>query len=161
MNSQVLSLPSETSCGGDTFSALTKEKLTHSVRTVSGQFDSLVANTKAVSGKIDFKLVTIGMMLGWIASVSMYDMYWSFKTQKVLAETEQNPLGNWLISLDNGDIALFMTAKAMGNVFVLLIIPGIYCFRKNWGLVIAGSLAGMQLMLMLYLNFGQMIFPPC
>ena len=93
-----------------------------------------------------------------IASVSMYDVYWSFKTQFVLAETEQNPIGKWLINLDNGDIALFMTVKMMGTMFVILAIPALFFFRRRWGMSACVSVATFQLCLFCYLNFGHLLY---
>ena len=92
-----------------------------------------------------------------ITAVAAYDVYWSFKTQDILRETEQNPLGVMLIQWDGGDIALFMTCKMMGTMAVILAVPALYCFRKWWGLACGISLAVFQSLVLLYLNFGHLI----
>ena len=92
-----------------------------------------------------------------IAAVSAYDVYWSFKTQDVLQETELNPIGRWLIAADGGDIALFMTCKMLGVVAVILAIPAIYWFRVSWGLTCGVSVAVFQGLLYCYLDHGHLL----
>lgn len=89
-----------------------------------------------------------------VAVVAADDVYWSFKTQDVLAETEENPVGRWLIQMDGGDIALFMTCKMFGVLLVLLALPAIFWFRRSWGLICSISLAVFQIALFMYLNFA-------
>lgn len=111
--------------------------------------------TAAWNLKLEMKLVIVSVAL--IAAVSMYDVYWSFKVQDVLIEYEQNPIGTWLINLDNGDIALFMTVKMMGTMVVVLAIPALYYFRRSWGLICCTSVATFQVLLLCYLNFGHIL----
>jgi len=94
-----------------------------------------------------------------IAGVSAYDTYWSFKNQNTLYDAEQNPIGRWLMELDGGDVALFMTVKMLGTLIVLNAIPLVGRFRKSWCLPIAGSVATFQLLLFAYLNWGDLAFP--
>ena len=99
----------------------------------------------------------IGAMVMIIGCVSIYDVYWSFKTAEVLKETEQNPLGTWLISADGGDISLFMTCKMVGTMIVLMSIPSIYVYKKQWGMICGAAVATFQCLLMVYLNFGHLL----
>ena len=106
------------------------------------------------------QLTLLGLLVFWTGCVSMYDLYWSFKTQEVIAETEQNPVGSWLISLDGGDIALFMTAKSIGTMLVIMAIPALYRYRPKWGLTCGIAVAVFQLLLLIYLNFGHLLVTP-
>ena len=102
--------------------------------------------------------VALASCLTVIAAVSAYDTYWSFKNQDTLYDFEQNPVGRWLMELDGGDVALFMTVKMIGTLIVLNAIPLIGRFRKSWCLPIACSVATFQLLLFAYLNWGDLAF---
>ncbi len=102
--------------------------------------------------------MVIGTLTAIILVVAIDDVYWSFKTQDTLYQEEQNPIGKWLIELDGGDIALFMTAKMVGTMVVVMAIPLIYAIRRRIAQAVAGVLASFQGMLFLYLNFGD-VFP--
>ena len=99
----------------------------------------------------------LAILLTWVVGVSMYDVYWSFKTQDVLIHHEENPIGTMLIEADNGDIALFMTLKTLGNIVVLISVPLLFLYKRSWGMLIASGLAVGQLCLFLYLNWGHLI----
>ena len=103
------------------------------------------------------EILMLGSMLALITVVSMIDVYWSFKTQAILAETEQNPLGKWLIARDGGDISLFMTLKMAGTMGVILAIPAMYFFRRKWGIVAASALSLFQCGLLIYFYFGHLL----
>ncbi len=104
-----------------------------------------------------WQIYLLTAMLCWIVSVSMYDVYWSFKTQDVLIHHEENPLGVLLINADGGDIALFMTLKSLGNLVVLITVPLLYMYKRWWGLTVASGLSLGQATLMFYLNFGHLL----
>ncbi len=89
----------------------------------------------------------------------MIDVYWSFRTQEVLQQTEQNPIGRFLIDIDGGNIALFMTMKMLGTMCVILAIPAIYRFRRRWGVICATALGTFQCLLLVYFEVGHLIFP--
>lgn len=89
-----------------------------------------------------------------IAAISLYDIYWSFKTQEILYEVEQNPIGRWLIAADSGDVALFMTLKTLGTMIVLGAIPMTYWFKRWWGMTAAIAVSAFQCVLFLYITFG-------
>jgi hypothetical protein len=89
-----------------------------------------------------------------IAAVAAYDVYLSIKLQASLYAMEENPLGRWLIELDNGDVALFMTAKMIGTTVVLLLLPALYRYRRRIGMATVGGLASMQASLFCYLTFA-------
>ena len=97
--------------------------------------------------------VILCIFVAIILFVSMNDVYWSFKTRDTLLEDELNPIGRWLIRLDDGDIALFMTAKMLGTIVVVMVLPWIYRIRRRMGLLVAMALTCFQIALFLQLNF--------
>lgn len=94
-----------------------------------------------------------------VVLVSAVDMYWSIKVGKVLAETEENPIGRALIQIDNGDSALFMSVKMVGTILVVLSAIFIYQRNRRIATVVSISLAIFQLGLLLYL-YGILCFFP-
>ncbi len=103
------------------------------------------------------QIAILATLILLISFVSVYDVYWSFKTRDVLPEMELNPVGYWLIELDGGDISLFMTCKMVGTMLVILSVPALYAYKRHWGMACATGLAVFQSMLFLYLNFGHML----
>ncbi len=97
-------------------------------------------------------MLSVAMLI--IAAISLYDVYWSFKTQEILYEVERNPIGRWLIAADSGDVALFMTLKTLGPMIVLGAIPMTYWFKKWWGMTAAIAVCAFQFVLFLYITFG-------
>lgn len=90
----------------------------------------------------------------FIGVVAAYDTYLSIKFQELLQAQELNPLGRWLISIDNGSVATFMGCKFIGTLLVLGTIQVLYTYKRHIGLTVASALAGIQGMLALYLAFG-------
>ena len=62
----------------------------------------------------------------WIWLISMLDHYMTIKMQETILDYEQNPIGSFLINLDSGSVALFMTAKMMCLWIIASIIISIY-----------------------------------
>ncbi len=124
----------------------------------AGQMKTVAVARSKQSERDKAGWMVIGALTTIILVVAINDVYWSFKTQEVLYESEQNPIGTWLIEMDGGDIALFMTAKMVGTMVVVMAIPLIYAIRRRIAHAVAGVLALFQSMLFLYLNFGD-VFP--
>ena len=68
-------------------------------------------------------------MIIYIAVVSSIDMYWSIKIHEVLLDIEQNPIGVFLIENNDDSVALFMSFKFLGTIFVVMILSALY--NKN------------------------------
>ena len=84
------------------------------------ELNAAAIGTKA--NPADRKRLVFVAMLAWIAFVSCFDIYCSFLTEEVLAESEENPIGRWLIALDGGSIHLFMKVKTAGTFLVLTLL---------------------------------------
>ena len=82
--------------------------------------------------------------------VSMVDHYLAIKFQETIIDYEWNPLGIYLINLDAGSVALFMTLK-MGCLWVVAaIILRLYQVKKVVAYVAIGTLSFVQLLLMIF-----------
>lgn len=88
----------------------------------------------------------------WI--VSAVDVYWSIYLGDTLHRNELNPIGRWLIALDNGNVALFMAVKFLGTTFVLAILPLIFIYRKDIGYAITCGLGSLMCGLFYFLYWG-------
>lgn len=92
-----------------------------------------------------------------IGLVSAYDIFLTVKYFESLPMMELNPVGRWLMQLDNGpecqldQIAGFIAAKFVGNFIVLAAIELVGHWRKSCATVIAFSLAAVQLSLLYFL----------
>ena len=99
---------------------------------------------------------TIAMivMWAWIILVSLVDFYWSIKLESTLLSEEKNPVGIWLLELDNGSVALFMTVKML-FLWLMVIFSYIILKWKPWmALVSTAFVALFQLGLVWFFIFG-------
>lgn len=87
-----------------------------------------------------------------IGCVSAYDAFLAMKYREELFHEERNLLGRLLLSLNDGDPALFLGAKFMGTTMVLGILANLYHTRPRWGMVIATGVAAYQIALLAYLT---------
>lgn len=86
-----------------------------------------------------------------IAIVSAIDTYWICKTRTIIAESEENPIGRYIMSIDNGDIALFILIKFIGTFLSVYIIYLLYRFRTTFAIIVSTVIATLQLILLGYL----------
>ena len=86
----------------------------------------------------------------WVWLVSMLDHYPTIKFQKTIIESEKNPFGLWLIEIDNGSVALFMTLKMMCLWIIAAIILCLYRTKKKMAYVSIIALSLTQLALLFY-----------
>ncbi len=96
-----------------------------------------------------------------ILTVSAVDIYLTVKYVESMPQLELNPVGRWLLGVDNGPecklqhAAAFITAKFAGNVLVLAIIEMLaHCGFRRVGFV-AGAVALFQIMLGLFLLYAD------
>ena len=91
-----------------------------------------------------------------IGCVSAYDAFLAMKNRHELVGPlgmEENWLGQWLLSLDGDDPALFLGVKFLGTVMVLGILTNLYVSRPYWGLAVARGVAAFQMILLAYLTW--------
>lgn len=90
-----------------------------------------------------------------IGCVSAYDAFLAMKHRAELVGPlgmEENWLGQWLLSLDGDDPALFLGVKFLGTILVLGILTNLYLSRPQWGLAVARGVATFQMILLAYLT---------
>ena len=84
----------------------------------------------------------------------MVDHYLTIKLQSVMLEFEWNPLGVFLIRLDEGSVALFMTIKMAFLWVIAALILKLYDYKKRYAYVAIGVLSFLQLLLILFFLWG-------
>jgi len=97
-------------------------------------------------------LVFVGLS-AWIAAVSTHDAVLIVVHHNLIRQTEQNPLGRWLIEAQGGEVWLFLSLKIAGTAAVCTTLVGLYHCRYRYTLVVAGGVACFQLLLLIHLQF--------
>jgi hypothetical protein len=90
----------------------------------------------------------------WLAIglISSVDLYWAIKNQCIIAQNEENPIGRYLIQLDQGEVALFMGIKMAGTILTLGILIFLYHWRRLYAWTAIVSLSIVQFWLLHYLG---------
>ena len=86
----------------------------------------------------------------FIGLVSAIDTFLILRFRGVIWQLERNPIGRYLIALDDGNVTVFIRAKAAGTVVVMSVLVGLYVYRRHWSLPITGSIAAFQFTLLMY-----------
>ena len=88
----------------------------------------------------------------WIAAISVHDAVLVVIHHEVIDQYEQNPLGRWLIQWHGGDVWLFVLVKFAGTALVCAVLVRLYQHRSSVAVTVAATIAGFQLLLLLYLH---------
>jgi hypothetical protein len=104
--------------------------------------------------------VPIILGLLWVIMVSMLDHYYTIKLQENILDYEQNPIGTYLIKLDSGSVALFMTVKMICLWILVIAIITLYNIKKLYAYISLISLCIAQLLLIIYFLYGHLLQPP-
>jgi hypothetical protein len=97
-----------------------------------------------------------------IGLVSVYDMFLTVKYAQHLKYLEQNPIGRWMMQLDNlkhgtlPNLTLFLSAKSIGTLVVIAILATLYHRRRRIGHPVALGVSAFQVMLAWYLSVATM-----
>jgi hypothetical protein len=115
-----------------------------------------------VSGKsmraISNFLLTIYLVT--IGAISLYDMVLTVRYSQTLRQLELNPVGRWLMQLDQlpknslPDLTWFLAAKGLGTAIVLLVIFTITRRRARLGHPVGVGVSLCQIVLAMYLCYG-------
>ena len=92
----------------------------------------------------------------WILLVSLVDHYLTIKLQTTILQTEQNPIGKYLIQKDGG-VALFMTVKMLCLWVIFFILLSIYKDSKIRAYICITALSIVQLLLIIYFLYGHLL----
>jgi hypothetical protein len=93
-----------------------------------------------------------GIMWLAIGVISSIDLYWSIVYQSQLYEIELNPLGRFLIAMDNGQVSLFMAVKMLGTIAVLGALVVLYHWRRSTAWPVMTSIFVFQSLLLVYIG---------
>jgi hypothetical protein len=87
-----------------------------------------------------------------IAAISVYDTYLIVRYQSEIADMEENPIGCWLLEVNNGCVGLFVRTKLAGTVCVLSTLIGMWMYRSRIVFPVTTSVASYQAALFAYLT---------
>jgi hypothetical protein len=90
----------------------------------------------------------------FVAAVSVHDASLIVVNYQVIGETEQNPVGRWLLEIQDGAVALFVVVKLAGTALVCALLVTLFRHSQRIGTIAVVGLAAFQLMLLCYLTFG-------
>ena len=101
------------------------------------------------------KPVSVGILavcLVTIAAISVHDATLLILNDQVILESEQNPIGLWLIEKGGGEVWLFVTLKLAGTTTVCTVVAILFDRWPRASVTIACVLAGIQFTLLVYLS---------
>jgi hypothetical protein len=87
-----------------------------------------------------------------IVAISVYDGWWIVVNREILLKVEQNPLGQWLLALNRGDVRLLLAAKSVGTVLAASLLLLLYWSRPYLGWIACVGAAAFQLWLLWFLH---------
>lgn len=93
-----------------------------------------------------------GMLLTFIAAVSVHDAALVVLNHSVILEYEQNPIGRWLIEVQGGEVWLFVGLKLLSTSAVCASLATLHGVARQMAWVAATSLAVFQMSLLCYLT---------
>lgn len=101
---------------------------------------------------LELRQIILGVCCLLIATISVHDAALIVTNHEVINEVEQNPIGLWLLDLQNGQVWLFVFAKLFGTALVCAVILTIYNHQQRIAMTVAGSLVCFQTALLCYLT---------
>ncbi len=130
-----------------------------SLATSSLASSSLAAEFAAVRQRVTESPYTLLVCKIIIGVVSAYDIHQTIKYVEYLPEMELNPIGRWLMSLDDGprcdlqQAACFITLKFGGNFACLAVIEFVSSWNRALATTAALMVATFQMWLLFFLLF--------
>lgn len=96
------------------------------------------------AGTIEPSAVAMVAMWLFIAAVAAMDVYCSIKFDYELLTEELNPIGRWLMRMDDGSVSLFMACKFFCNLLALGTLQFLYVVHRPLSLIVAAVLSAVQ-----------------
>ena len=95
----------------------------------------------------------ISFWLFWLftISVSTHDGFWVLANRQAMLNDERNPVGQWLLAQNGGDIWFLLAAKAVGTLIAATLLLILYWRYPALGWTVASGVAVLQLALLLWL----------
>ena len=93
----------------------------------------------------------------WVLLVSMIDHYYTIKLDHYILIEERNPVGLYLINLDGGSVALFMTIKMISLWGIAGVLCVLYKRKRSYAWAGIISLSIVQTLLLYYFFLSPII----
>lgn len=90
-----------------------------------------------------------------IVGISVYDSWLVVLFKDCILFDERNPICVALIKQDPSSLSWFLAGKLAGNVFVVSMLIGLYSIGYRHTLVVARSVMGFQIALLMFLQFSD------
>jgi len=87
----------------------------------------------------------------FIGLVSLFDGFLVVRFSDAILDHEKNPVGLYLLALNDGSPSIFLRTKAAGTLVVLSVFAALYRYRPCWAVPVTRSVAFFQGSLLLYL----------
>lgn len=91
-------------------------------------------------------------MWSLITLISAYDAWLVYRYQNVIVDFEKNPLGLWLIQFQNGEVEIFLLAKALGTSVVIAVLMWLHRNSARVAAPVTSSVTAFQVGLFGYLQ---------
>jgi hypothetical protein len=88
----------------------------------------------------------------FVGAVSFYDGYLVVRTGDMIQDFEKNPVGLYLLRIDNGSTSVFLRVKAAGTILVLTALSFLHRHSKRMAIPIAFALSVFQTGLLIFLE---------
>ena len=102
--------------------------------------------------KISIRNIAFHFACFVIVLISSIDIYWLSKNRYLIHEYELNPIGQYLLGLDNGDVSLFILCKTLGTYIVITILYILFHYHKRYAIASIIILSIIQIILLFYLS---------
>jgi hypothetical protein len=120
------------------------------IAVTEGAFDADVAATTRRLTRAYCGLIACCAL---VTAISVHDAMLVIVNHELIVEEERNPLGQWLLALQGGDVWLFVLVKLFGTSVVCAILLTLFRSRPTLALFAGGFLSCLQLTLLIYLTF--------
>jgi hypothetical protein len=114
--------------------------------------DARIPTAKGHRTRVRFAAQLFGVLWLFITFVSVHDGYMVALRRDVIRHAERNPLGQYLIARNGGDIWLLLAAKAAGTTAASSLLLLLHQLRRQLALFVAGPVACFQFGLLLYMT---------
>jgi hypothetical protein len=91
-------------------------------------------------------------LIAYVCAVSAYDGFLVVRSGDEIRDFEKNPIGLLLINWNGGDPALFLCAKAVGTILVVVAMKALNRRSERLALPVALALAFFQSGLLIFLE---------
>ena len=100
------------------------------------------------------------MLWSFVGVVSAIDTYLTFRFKDLMWQLESNPLGRYLIKVNDGSVNVFIRTKVAGTIVVLSVLATLHVYRRRWSFPITASIAAFQFALIVYVGLSTPVTPP-